>query len=541
MPDIQNHETGLSRRNFLKGGVAAGAMVAAGASLFGCSSTGSAAQSAAEFKPDESYDVVVVGGGSAGQQIARTVTEAGLTCAVLEVMEPVVGPYVDKPLPDNASYRTEASHNIGGIGGDVQPHWTAEDCLKGVLGDTGPDGPVDFLTTICENAGEAYRLLTELGIKYRETSFDPDSGDPTGFVNDKMGAGILEALSNAAEAQGSVTQYGIRARSLVQDANGRVIGLVAEPADGGDEKTYGAEYAVVLACGGWLMNGELLKHFGNVKNMDHMWCNVGSFEQGDGFLMGMSVNAAPWFVGLGHEPHGTMTRDRVRFFEGSADDLVFSKTVSMGNLLVNKDGVRFVDESAANGAVICPAILQQPDFFSYCIYNDEMREKCGNSVAGGIDFGPITPDVPHYSGETLEDLGKAIAAGEPGFNVEQFLATVDAWNAAVDVGVDDRFRRKMPEAPISLRDSGPYYCSVTMAGSIVPGGGLRIDGKTGHVLNWPDLEPIPGLIATGGTAGVRGTKGAAKGFNAIKGIAGSIAFARTILDEAGVDWTPYVR
>jgi fumarate reductase flavoprotein subunit len=94
-------------------------------------------------------------------------------------------------------------------------------------------------------------------------------------------------------------------------------------------------------------------------------------------------------------------------------------------------------------------------------------------------------------------LGKAIAADVESFVVEDFVKTVDAYNAAAK-GAEDEFGK--PAEFIWPLETGPFYAVKAGVNAYNTNGGIRIN-RNAQVTD-PKGKPIAGLYASGiATAG----------------------------------------
>ena len=90
--------------------------------------------------------------------------------------------------------------------------------------------------------------------------------------------------------------------------------------------------------------------------------------------------------------------------------------------------------------------------------------------------------------DTIEELAEKIDR-----DPAELKATIDAWNAACDAGVDAEFGRD-PEKMAKI-DTAPYYAVSITPTLVATTGGAKRD-TAGRVLNWND-EPIAGLYEAG--------------------------------------------
>jgi fumarate reductase flavoprotein subunit len=186
-----------------------------------------------------------------------------------------------------------------------------------------------------------------------------------------------------------------------------------------------------------------------------------------------------------------------------------------GAILVNREGVRFTNETGTRDAVSA-AEVSQTGGNVWLIANQEMYE--GSAVIKKLDKGGYL-----VTGDTLEDLAKVMNFDASATSA--FVETVNKWSSYVSEGVDKDFEREIG-TPVTNLSSGPYY-----AVNVGPGihhcmGGVKINTDAQVIST--DGNPIPGLYAAGEvTGGVHG--GNRLGGNAIADI---VVFGRIAGENA---------
>ena len=167
--------------------------------------------------------------------------------------------------------------------------------------------------------------------------------------------------------------------------------------------------------------------------------------------------------------------------------LVSESVRSMGGILVNAEGKRFCNDLATRDAV-SNAELEQPGAYAYIIFDqgivDDLKS-CQKYIKNGLTV----------SADNYEDLAKAM--GLEGDAIQNFVDTMDTWNAAVAAGEDKEFGRSNGmDADLS---TAPYYAIKIAPGIHHTMGGLKINTDA-EVLDTQG-NVIPGLYAAGETTG----------------------------------------
>lgn len=286
---------------------------------------------------------------------------------------------------------------------------------------------------------------------------------------------------------------------LMEDGNGKVIGIVAENKDG---TTYHitADNGVILAAGGYAKNIEM------VKETDGIWGEL----LYDGII---STNAAG-LTGEGiliAQKHGagvagmenTMLFPMANIHTGSTESIV-GTTASA--LVVNQEGERFVDETA-DRYTISGAMLAQTDHLGYIISSSEnCLNTADGKTQGGEDIEILIKNGELYRADTLEKLAEL--TGIPADTLEK---TVAEYNEMCATYKDPAFGRTTFEENSELL-TGPFFAYPCKPATHITMGGLLAD-EFGRVLT-EDGTVISGLYAAGevtaGNLGIDGSFGYGK-------------------------------
>jgi fumarate reductase flavoprotein subunit len=290
-----------------------------------------------------------------------------------------------------------------------------------------------------------------------------------------------------------------------KDANGKVVQLNTK--------------AVVIASGGMSNNPELRKLYANVDVDKLMLLGIG--QDGDGHLMveqtahgrcgAQLVSGFFSGLGTGEDPCG---------FDS---DLNTAAGFQFSDVFVNEYGKRFYDESMSFNTgsqlfftCIPMIVLSQAQSFSLFSEDYVSRWEAGEWQNGhnGYDSATKVPRSEHplnirpeiervknkswfYQADTIEDLGKAIAADVETFDVAEFVKTVNTYNLAAD-GAADEFGK--PKDFIWPLNNPPFYAAKSGVNEYNTTGGIHINTKA-QVID-PNGRNIVGLYASGiATAG----------------------------------------
>ncbi|GLY38967.1 FAD-binding protein [Amycolatopsis sp. NBRC 101858] len=315
------------------------------------------------------------------------------------------------------------------------------------------------------------------------------------------GGGLIAALLKGLVDAGVEVRTETPGEKLVTDADGAVIGLVA----GG--RRIGARKGVVLACGGFEWNKEMVKTFigYEVKPMTP-WSNTG-----DGHLMAMEAGAKlgsmttffsygvvyePWQKGRDGNPLPQMIMG-----------------LGAGSIIVNQHGNRFMHGGYTYNDFSHPFNSfdqRNPGFTNkppaWIVFGAEHFEKGILGSKPGIELnltGPGGEEPPEWLVEagSIREL-----AEKTGIDPEALLATVDHYNEFAEKGEDPDWADPLQTHVLTGPDSvhikpitGPRYGAIQQwPGTIGTNGGLRIDADARVLGNRVPI--IDGLYAAGNTS-----------------------------------------
>ena len=488
-----------------RGVLAAGAM----ASLaLACPVTQSFADEAAW---DAEADVVVVGAGGAGDMATLRLAEAhGMSVILLEALGTPIG----------------GSHLCGGgldfCETDKCPG-PREDLYNDLVNAAQGDLQEDVARSYVDNAAKTYEALIGWGVEFMEDPLlVPYQSQPwMHMVNGGVGANVMSPMEERIAANENVTLLtDTRARRLVVDDSGRVIGVEAETADGSSR--FGAKHGIVLACGGFANNPELMKALGP-QGIDTIVPTVGQGTRGDGLLMALAVGADVSYLGAGTRPGVT---------KGTTTGTLSTPYMGYGAILVGLDGRRFANEADNYVLITSAAINKLKDFQMFAI-SDSVSMSHGEDTQSHF----AGAREPEFCGETFEELGENIRTQYPDFDYEALAAEVERYNSFVDAGVDEDFGSfgfvGASGTPVKFTEP-PFYAMPLSPAIEDVRGGLKINGES-RVMNAITKEPIPGLFAAGEVTGGLHGYGYMSGTAFGKALIHAYVAAETIAADAGVE------
>ena len=460
------------------------------------------------------FDVIVVGAGNAAFAAAVSARESGAKRVLVLEKAPrgqrggnthFSGAIFRFAFDDVADIRylvPGAADKYPGFDGEngVQPYPKSafrEDLMKVTQGRSDPQladvliaNSRDTVIWVHDVGGVEMELATSvMGIRVGDQIKWP-KGAIVRAVHE--GVGLSSTWFRTAEKMGIEIRYETGARALVQDARGRVTGVVVNGPEG--VQTLKSR-AVVLACGGFETNPAWRRHYLG-DPWDHAKVRGSSFNHGDGLKMALDIGAMPW----GHWGgcHATpIMADAPDYGVRKLTDKTNRLSYTFG-VMINVEGRRWVDEGADINSYTYAKyggmILRQPRSLVYQIFDAKVTHLLEPRYSTSV---PLQADT----------LAALIAQLD--VDRVQAMRTLDEYNAAAGHGgpfnpaVLDGLRTEGIE-PVKSNwaqrlDTPPYFAYPVTGGITFTFGGLKITDKAQVVgTNW---KPIPGLFTCGEMVG----------------------------------------
>lgn len=425
--------------------------------------------------------LLVIGGGLAGFAAALSAAEAGVNVLLLEKTAATGG----------------SSAMSGGClafaGTDLQCERGIEDSAELLFRDLVEVGKGEcdeaIVRAYTDNQLATYEWLKAHGVSFQPV-IEAASGQSVPRVHNVDPADMVRQLQQAALNTGKVeVLHNTRARRLLRDAAGRVVGVSAEQA--GQALEVHAERGVILACGGFVHDREMIHRFAPL--YDHAVFIGGEGNEGDGLRMAWAVGADVRDMVHIKGTYGKHPMDENNHHACLA--------VYKGAIAVNQEGRRYVDESLSY-KLLGDACMQQSYGVTYQILDREIMRSGDNRVRI-LDFERRLEEGLFVEADSLEQLAKLLELPEA-----QFLAEVAAYNQAVSQGETPAFgRRHLVHLHGQLRtiSQPPFYAYPSTAAVFGTYCGVKIDAQ----MRVYDVfgAPIDGLLAAGEMVG--GLHGAA--------------------------------
>lgn len=300
---------------------------------------------------------------------------------------------------------------------------------------------------------------------YREAARPAPRGHKVAGVGENAGAAGMKPLLEKCEAEGIAAIYDSAVVALVQDGDGRVVGVKVRQVGG--ELYIRARRGVIIACGSHNMSEDLIKQHLPLLSETSEPLGIPS-NDGAGVKLGLSAGAHA--VALdGVIPTAS----------------IYPPGQLIKGIVVNRNGERFVSEDVYHGR-LGNFVMEQPGQTAYLIVDSE------------IFAYPENPLAKH----TLIDGYETVEEMEAGLDLPtgSLVETMRAYNESAHRGVDPRFHKHSDW--IKPLDQGPYaafdisfdkshYLFITLGGIKTDAVGRALDLKS---------DAIPGLYVVGASA-----------------------------------------
>ncbi len=460
-----------------------------------------------DVKKKLKYDVLIIGGGNAGLVSAMEAKNLGANVLLIEK--------APKKSRGGNSRLSGGLFRIAADGTkDYLPLLEEAQLPKGQI-DIEPYSKDDFynhvirlsqglsdkrLTEIfVDKSLETVRWMKEQGIKWDIYTVNMSRiGDrlfwPAGqtvLVANGTGEGLVEMEYSIIEKKKVDILYETAARSLIQDSDGKVCGVVAKGPEGMIEIE---AKNIILSCGGFQANPSWRRRYLG-ENWDLVKLRGTRYDTGDGIVMASRVGAQ--MVGHWGGCHASIVSEDSPMIEAaSAGSERYSYQYC---IMVNRDGKRFIDEGE--------------DFiaFTYAKFGKEILKQPGG-VAFQIYDAKVIPLLrPEYQNALkVETNSLRELAEELGINVENFLQTVKEFNEAI-INDDQPFltykrdgRRTKGLNPDKTNwaqkiDTPPFQAYAVVCGLTMTYGGIKTNERA-QVIDTSE-QIIKGLYAVGEVTG----------------------------------------
>jgi tricarballylate dehydrogenase len=348
-----------------------------------------------------------------------------------------------------------------------------------------------YIEAFYENAIDTLNWIRRRGVK----TLNVPAPVPTAFGKrvwfiEGGGRAIIDILTPLVTEAGATIFYETAAKDLITDASGAITGLVVHDSDGNPHTM--ATSAVLLACGGFEANPEMLSRY--IPNAHRLkTVSPGTMaNKGDGIRMAVAVGA---------DTSGQFDRAHLEPVDPRSDNWEALISSYLVGILVNDKGERFCDETQwphdIGFDVVANEIHLQPGGRAYAITDAGGRESAPMLAALNLtEHAPVRADSIEELAEKLGISSAALANTVARFNSATSVGAIDpsCYDGKATVGLQPpktHWAQPLQTPPFEAYPVVPHICFTF--------GGVRVDGET-RVLD-PEGQAIPGLFAAGEITG----------------------------------------
>lgn len=466
----------LNRRSFL--GTSAATVLASKA----------LAQSASQTH----WDLIVVGGGTAGLPAAIFAARRGAKVLLLDAAS-VLGGTLSIAGGEICGAKTKTQARFGVTNDHPDIHY--DDVMRMSNGLAQPE----LVRLTVDNAGATIDWIDDHGWECRDGHFLDGASEgrlpySVRRYYQAEGAGLTITKVFLAELEKDISsgnvqvQLNTRVSDLLTSDDGEVEGIRAS-INGEDFTARGRH--VLLTSGGYVMNPGM---FQQLVDQPLYLDDSYAFSQGDGLSLAANVGAAL----RGAELHRPGSGSILTGYEWPAEVYARFDTRPQKRLpweiWVNDRGERFVDEQTPGRSAREQALLRQPQLRYSIVFDDAIL----NTAPPGIPDWSRDKVAEHFNNhvmfhraDTIEELASKAALSPAGL-----ARSIANYNAGVENGSEDAFGRT--HRPLAIAKA-PYYAIVHLGHSATSSVGVSVNKDLQAVRN--DGEPIKGLYGAGEVLG----------------------------------------
>ncbi|MEW4467782.1 FAD-dependent oxidoreductase [Parasphingorhabdus sp. JC815] len=441
------------------------------------------------------WDLVVVGGGSAGLPAAIFAARRGANVLLLDSANELGGSLWVATGQMSAAGTTVQQKR--GIKDTSDLHF--EDVMRISRGTANPE----IVRLAVDHAADTFDWLMQEGFEplpehpvkglghepYRQERYYWGADGGVSIKN------ILVPIVEELEGKGKITlRLGHRVTRLLEDG-GNVIGVAAKASDGVEKIYYGKK--VALTCGGYAGNPEMFEELNGYPQYN---ASPWPLSRGDGLRLGEAVGG----YARGHKNvfvnFGTLFDTDVFPARALARVEHFPERRQPWEIYVNKSGNRFVREDVESVDAREMALYHQEDYRYWIVLDSRILRTAPPIISGWTHdqmrnaFDKGSPAF--ISSDTIEGL-----ALKAGIEAAGLIASVSCYNYGVSTG-NDFFGRSHKPLPIC---KAPFHAIRMQASAISSAIGLAVDNNLRVIRS--DGSPVGNLYAAGEILGSSQTMG----------------------------------
>lgn len=433
-------------------------------------------------------DMVVVGGGGSGMSATIRGRMNGMNVILVEKM-----PYIGGAAAISGGQVVAQGSKLQKAFGSTED--SPESMIKDFMANGHNLNDPAKISLYANNVGATIDWLHEkVGVKFipNDLPFLAEYSHRRALEFEGGAKTMAQHLREVIAGNGAQVLYNTRVEKLLQDKDGRVIGVEATD-DNGVKYTIKSK-ATLLTTGGFGNNKDML-----VEPIKSTLYYGPVSSTGDGHRMAMELGAKTQLMQYGKRyPNG------IEVAPGKAKSTIYANVgaFDQAGILVNIDGKRFVNEKASNRHILDP-MLENKNGQGYVFMDRKSWEGFYKRLP---ETGVSHEDADKYlaqdgktaplfvKGATVEEV-----AAKAGINAAALKATVARYNGFVKAKKDADFDRPVQYMKAEISAEGPYYIVEQRPRFATTMGGLCTNDKLNVITK--DGKLIPGLYAAGELVG----------------------------------------
>ncbi len=438
----------------------------------------------------DDWDVIIVGGGSAGLPAAIFAAERGARVLIIEGSHRIGGT-LDRSSGQMSAAGTSLQ-KAKGIKDSPQEHY--DDVMRISRGTADPD----MVRLAVDNAAETIEWLLSMGWTALPEHPVKGQGHEDYLIaryqwGPEGGMTVYRALEPAIRKLMAEDKVAIltetEVTALLTNASGAVVGVTARGPDGSDINYRGRN--VILTTGGAGGGPDMFERLNGAPLYIRM---AYPYNKGGGVDLGLSVGG--YIRGKEHYlcNDGGVLTDTNYPSPQLAAAMTNEEQRPPWEIFVNQRGERFTREGDPSVDNREHAVLKQPGHRYWAVFDDAILAQAPPFLRGWS-----TEDIRKgfgkhhmfYKADTLGELARWTGIEAGGLDY-----TVAAYNESQATGKDPVFGRTHMPLPIS---KPPYYAIRLQGYSILVFGGLAVDTSLRVIRE--DGSPVPNLYAAGEVLG----------------------------------------
>lgn len=358
-----------------------------------CSMAGRAAGGEVLQEWDQTFDVVVAGGGGAGLAAAVSAAQNGASVCLLEKLAMLGGDTLRST--GYFSCVEPRRQKMNGIADSIDLHYRQTMQAGRNLGNP------KLVRQMVEEAPHTVAWLESCGVLFQDAVYEIYGSGYRRCLKPLLprGTAYVRALSQKAMELGVKVLLETRLADLLIDAEGRTAGVAAQLSDG-RMLAVRAKKGVILATGGFGANAAMVAHY--APELAGLATDNSPGSTGDAVelarRLGLALEGMPYVECVAGNPPGRKTHARL--------------FIPSDFVLINERGGRFVEEDALR-LTLTQAILRQPNRRCFTVFDMQGVEHLDPISQKGLYQALVADEA--FNAATLGELARMMQVPQEAF------------------------------------------------------------------------------------------------------------------------------